>query len=79
MENIGKVIREYFTWITLPNIKVSDVLEILILASLIYQVTKWVKNTRAWTLVKGIIFLMGFGGIITCIRLKRKEKKEGKT
>ena len=26
-----------------------------------------------------IIFLMGFGGIITCIRLKRKEKKEGKT
>ena len=60
MENIGKVIREYFTWIALPNIKVSDVLEILILAVLIYQVTKWVKNTRAWTLVKGIIFLMGF-------------------
>lgn len=60
MENIGKVIREYFTWITLPTIKASDILEILILAFLIYQVTKWVKNTRAWTLVKGIIFLMGF-------------------
>ena len=26
-----------------------------------------------------IIFLMGFGGLITCIRLKRKEKKEGIT
>lgn len=60
MENIGKVIREYFTWITLPTIKVSDVLEILILAVVIYQVTKWIKSTRAWTLVKGILFLMGF-------------------
>ena len=69
MENMGKVIREYFTWITLPNIKVSDILEILILAVLIYQVTKWVKNTRAWTLVKGIIFLMGFCALAVVLDL----------
>ena len=26
-----------------------------------------------------IIFAMGVGGAITCIRIRRKEKKEGKT
>jgi hypothetical protein len=26
-----------------------------------------------------IIFIMGFAGFITCIRIKAKEKKEGKT
>ena len=29
--------------------------------------------------VAAIIFIMGFAGCITCIKLKRKEKKEGKT
>jgi hypothetical protein len=28
--------------------------------------------------VASVIFLMGFAGIITCIRLKVKERKEGK-
>ncbi len=57
MENIKDFINDYFTWLSPPTIKASDILEIVILALVIYQVIKWIKNTRAWTLVKGVLFL----------------------
>lgn len=57
MEVLKGFIRDYFTWLSPPSIKPSDILEILILALVIYQIIKWIKNTRAWTLVKGILFL----------------------
>lgn len=57
MEVIRNFLRDYFTWLSPPSIKPSDILEILILALVIYQVIKWIKNTRAWTLVKGVLFL----------------------
>jgi len=60
MENIKQFFSDYFIWLSLPTIKLSDILEILILAVLIYQVTKWIKSTRAWTLVKGVLFVVGF-------------------
>lgn len=57
MDTIKEFIQDYFTWLSPPPIKPSDILEILILAVVIYQVIKWIKNTRAWTLVKGVLFL----------------------
>lgn len=43
----------------LPIIKVSDIIEICMIAFVIYQIIKWVRGTRAWMLVKGISFLFG--------------------
>ncbi len=60
MESIRSLIREYSVWISIPKIYVTDILEIIILAFLIYHVVKWVKNTRAWTLVKGLVVIMVF-------------------
>lgn len=40
-----------------PDVKVTDVLEIIILAFLFYQIIKWIKNTKAWMLLRGIIVL----------------------
>lgn len=57
MEVIKNFLSDYLTWLSPPSIKPSDILEILILALVIYQVIKWIKNTRAWTLVKGVLFL----------------------
>ena len=39
---------------------VTYLFEILILTVLIYEVIIWVKNTRAWTLLKGIIVVVVF-------------------
>ena len=47
-------------WLTLPKVEPTDIIEIIILAFLLYHVVKWVKNTRAWTLVKGLVVIMFF-------------------
>ena len=50
----GQIIR------TIPYIRVNDVIEVIIMAVLIYQLALWIKNTRAWTLLKGICVLLAF-------------------
>lgn len=37
-----------------------DYVQILIIAFLIYHVLLWIKNTRAWNLLKGIIVILAF-------------------
>ena len=36
------------------------IVEILILTVIIYELLIWVKNTRAWTLLKGIVVVTAF-------------------
>ena len=38
----------------------GDFLEILIIAFLLYYILVWMKNTRAWTLLKGLIVICIF-------------------
>ena len=45
-------------------IGVIDVIEIILLSFLVYTVLVWIKNTRAWTLLKGIIFLGFFVALV---------------
>ena len=40
------------------NIRATDIVEILILAFLIYQILVWIQNTRAWVLFKGMIVIV---------------------
>lgn len=58
--HIQKVIGKYLYWLSLPTIGFTDILEIIIISVIIYQVIKWVQLTRAWTLFKGIIVLLLF-------------------
>ena len=44
----------------MPNMDITDVMEILIISFLIYQILKWIKNTRAWALLKGLLVIAGF-------------------
>ena len=61
MEVINKFIDSYVVWLHLPKrIEPSDIIEICLLAYLIYHVVKWVKTTRAWNLVKGLVVIMSF-------------------
>ena len=43
-----------------PSIQVTDVIEVLILTFLIYQIIVWIKNTKAWMLLRGILVLAVF-------------------
>lgn len=43
-----------------PELHLTDVIELLILTYLIYHVIIWIKNTKAWMLLKGIVVLALF-------------------
>lgn len=43
-----------------PKVQVMDVIEILIVAVIVYEIMLWIKNTKAWMLLRGIIMLGGF-------------------
>ena len=60
MEAIKNFISDYLVWLSFPKINPTDIIEICILAYLIYHVVKWVKSTRAWSLVKGLVVIMVF-------------------
>ncbi|MDF2513511.1 MAG: putative rane protein [Herbinix sp.] len=60
MESIRNYITQYLIWLSLPKINTTDIIEICFLAFLIYHVVKWIKTTRAWSLVKGLVVIMIF-------------------
>ncbi len=41
----------------IPSVRFIDIVEIIIIAYLVYQLMVWIKNTKAWMLLKGIIVL----------------------
>ena len=51
---------EYLNAFRIPRVGVLDVLEMIILAVLLYQAMKWMKNTRAWAVVKGLAVVLVF-------------------
>ena len=50
----------YLSRISLPKIGVIDIVEILLIAFLTYQLMIWIKYTRAYTLLKGILTVLAF-------------------
>lgn len=57
IQNVVSFVERY---ITIPKVGVTDIVEIVIIAALIYEIMIWIKNTRAWTLLKGIVILIVF-------------------
>lgn len=62
-------ITEFLNKASRPTITKTDVFEILIITFVIYHIIIWVKNTRAWILVKGIIVLLLFCLVASILHL----------
>ena len=43
-----------------PCLKVTDIVEIIKISFLGYHIMVWIKNTKAWALFKGVVFIMVF-------------------
>lgn len=43
-----------------PHIRWQDAVEIIVIAFLIYEILVWIKNTKAWSLLKGILVIVIF-------------------
>ena len=62
MEIITKIYEGMKTYLvqSIPDIRITDVVEMMIIAVILYNVMLWIKNTRAWALLKGILVLLAF-------------------
>ncbi len=69
MEIIYNFYDNYLKGFTFPSLDVVDIIEMAIIAFAIYEIIVWVKNTRAWMLVKGIIFLLAFSIIAMILQM----------
>jgi len=58
IDDIVQYMRNFSIYGTIMDL--GDVLEILIIALLVYYVLVWMKATRAWTLLKGLIVIFAF-------------------
>ena len=59
-QTIADFIDKYGIGLYIPRVHITDIIEVLILTFLIYQIIIWIKNTKAWMLLRGIIVLAGF-------------------
>ena len=67
MADIAAVLHSWMSF--LPKITYMNIVEIIIIAFLIYEILLWIKNTRAWTLLKGLVFILVFAILTYLFRL----------
>ena len=60
MEHFKELFGVYSQKIHMPAVRWTDIVEILIIAFLVYQIMKWAKTTRAWSLFKGLVVILVF-------------------
>ncbi len=71
MNRIYIWLSDHLKWLKFPSISitVTDVFEIIILAFLVYKILLWIKNTRAWTLLKGILTVVFCASIVYLLKM----------
>ena len=60
IESITSFFERYVTWLSIPTIKWTDIVEVLIISVLLYKVLSWIKESKAWSLLKGILIILLF-------------------
>lgn len=60
MENIVSWFSVHFSWLRMPGIMITptDIVEILILAFLVYKLLAWIQSSHAYTLLRGILVII---------------------
>lgn len=70
---------DYLSKLYIPRIGWTDVIEIIIIAVVLYNILVWIKNTKAWALLKGIIIVVLFALFAYILNLKTILWIAGKT
>ncbi|MBQ2744416.1 MAG: diadenylate cyclase CdaA [Lachnospiraceae bacterium] len=65
LENIGTFIDKYIPL----KIEIADIVEIIILALVFYEIMLWIRKTKAWIIFKGIAIILAFTLIASVFNL----------
>ena len=58
MANIIEFLKSNFEKFNMPDINWTDIIEIIVIAFLVYEIMLWIKTTKAWALLKGIVVIL---------------------
>jgi diadenylate cyclase len=58
MDSMIQVIRDTLYFLSLPKMTLIDIVEVVLIAVALYHIILWVRKTRAWNLLKGIVVLL---------------------
>ncbi len=60
ISQMNEFVENLFSTIHMPQIHITDIVEILIITFVMYRILAWIKQTKAWSLLKGLIVILGF-------------------
>jgi diadenylate cyclase len=75
----NKFFEDYLSRFYIPRIGWTDIIEIIIIAVVLYNILVWIKNTKAWALLKGIVIVVLFAMVAYFLNLKTILWIAGKT
>ena len=56
---VDAFIDDYFN-VNIPDVSITDIIEIVIITYFMYHLLVWVKNSRVWMLIRGVLIIMLF-------------------
>ena len=60
MQEVISKVGNFISFESIPVMGLTDYVEILIIAFLVYEVMVWIRDTRAWSLMRGIVVIVAF-------------------
>ncbi|MDD3369178.1 MAG: diadenylate cyclase CdaA [Lachnospiraceae bacterium] len=70
MQQISNFVDNYLSNLHIPTIiRWTDFVEVIIISFVVYQVLIWIRETRAWNLLKGIIMILAFLALATIFNM----------
>lgn len=60
MQQISSYMQHYMETLHMPSLEWTDIAEIVIISFLVYHIMVWIKNTKAWALLKGLCVILIF-------------------
>ena len=69
MNSVSQFLDNYILKISLPHVGIIDIIEILIISVFFYQFMIWIKQTRAYALLKGIMVILCFVVVIYVFKM----------
>lgn len=69
-QSLSSLLRGWnYTSMARPEMGVLDIIDILIVAYIVYKIIEWVKETRAWILFKGVVVIFLLYAIASLLQL----------
>jgi len=67
--NLAKIPGAYLNRFHMPTVRWTDILEIIIISFLVYHIMVWIKETRAWSLLRGLLVIIVFAALAALLNM----------